>query len=184
MEVISNSVPSGADSKGQGWAQFWDVQGAADYILRRRFTVVTLQFSDDLLREAKDVAKAVQDACASKGLQVKVIACIFYRGSAAFLAKERYHFQVINSRILRNLPSLTSGFCKPAGLCTSGHNIPQPGSGRGGCSACACTVRGEHPCFPIIPMRPSCQASFVPSSLSWQIVPHAFWTYIQRVRTM
>ncbi|KAK9905896.1 hypothetical protein WJX75_008313 [Coccomyxa subellipsoidea] len=71
MEVISNSVPSGADSKGQGWAQFWDVQGAADYILRRRFTVVTLQFSDDLLRDAKDVAKAVQDACASKGLQVK-----------------------------------------------------------------------------------------------------------------
>ncbi|EIE23796.1 diphthamide biosynthesis protein [Coccomyxa subellipsoidea C-169] len=70
-EHPSASVSNDKDSKGDAWAQFWDIQGVAAYITARKFTVVTLQFPDDLLREAKDVSKAVQDICARHGLQVK-----------------------------------------------------------------------------------------------------------------
>ncbi len=75
-EYPSASVSNDTDNKGDSWAQFWDIQGVAAYITARNFTIVTLQFPDDLLREAKDVSKAVQDACARHKLQVKVIPSI------------------------------------------------------------------------------------------------------------
>lgn len=55
------------------WAQFWDIEGTASYIVSRDYTIITLQFPDDLLKEAKSVAKAVEDACTAKRLQIQVI---------------------------------------------------------------------------------------------------------------
>lgn len=64
-----------ADLSDETWALFWDIQGSADYIVSRKYTIVTLQFPDDLLKEATRVSRALQDACAAKGLLVKVLLC-------------------------------------------------------------------------------------------------------------
>ncbi len=55
------------------WEQFWDVEGTAIYLVLRNYTIITLQFPDDLLKEAKRVAKAVEDACTAKGLHIQVL---------------------------------------------------------------------------------------------------------------
>ncbi|BDA47727.1 probable 2-(3-amino-3-carboxypropyl)histidine synthase subunit 2 [Coccomyxa sp. Obi] len=53
------------------WAQYWDIEGTATYIVSRKYTIITLQFPDDLLKEAKRVVKAVEDACTARGLQLQ-----------------------------------------------------------------------------------------------------------------
>lgn len=53
---------------------FWDIVGTASYIVSRKFTIVALQFPDELLREASEVSRALQDACAAAGVAVQVSA--------------------------------------------------------------------------------------------------------------
>ena len=54
---------------------FWDIGGTASYIVSRNFTVVALQFPDELLQEASEVSRTLQDACAAAGVPVQVTQC-------------------------------------------------------------------------------------------------------------
>lgn len=54
------------------WLEFWDSEGSAAYITTRQFNTVALQFPDELLKEASDVSRALQERCAAKDAQVKV----------------------------------------------------------------------------------------------------------------
>ena len=56
----------------EDWAQHWDIAGAAAYIAERGFSVAALQFPDDLLGQASEVARALQDACAAIGQDIQV----------------------------------------------------------------------------------------------------------------
>jgi hypothetical protein len=78
---ICNEYQSGKGTDTGRLHDFWDVNGTADYIISRTFTVVTLQFPDELLQEALDVSKALCDACTARGKDVQV-SCFDRRRSA------------------------------------------------------------------------------------------------------
>ncbi len=62
-----------ASSETGSWEQSWDIEGTAIYIVSRNYTIITLQFPDDLLKEAKRVTHALEYACTANGLQIQVI---------------------------------------------------------------------------------------------------------------
>ena len=54
---------------------FWDIDATVEYIVSRVFRVVTLQFPDDLLKDATAVAGALTSQCHSRGQEIKASQC-------------------------------------------------------------------------------------------------------------
>ena len=50
---------------------FWDIASTADYIKKRKYTVVTLQFPDELLKDATLVQAALTHECQSRGMKIE-----------------------------------------------------------------------------------------------------------------
>ncbi len=50
---------------------FWDIASTADFITERKYTVVTLQFPDELLKDATLVQAALADECTSRGIKIE-----------------------------------------------------------------------------------------------------------------
>jgi len=52
----------------------WDIASTADFITKRAYSVIALQFPDDLLKDATQVQAAVADECLSRGHKIE--ACL------------------------------------------------------------------------------------------------------------
>lgn len=50
----------------------WRIRDAADYVVSRRFGVVTLQFPDELLQHSTVIARELQAKCREKGHAAQV----------------------------------------------------------------------------------------------------------------
>ena len=53
---------------------FWDIVSTADFITRRGYNVITLQFPDELLKQATSVQAALAQECQSRGHRIE--ACL------------------------------------------------------------------------------------------------------------
>lgn len=110
---------------GEPFKTFWDIDATAEYIVSRVYRIATLQFPDNLLKDATAVAGALTSQCHSRGQEIKASQCC---ACLSAIDRDRGRSQ---RTLLR------------AGLCNGRHHIQQSGRGRGCSSACQCTVRGR-----------------------------------------
>ena len=96
---------------------FWDIEGTTSYVISRSFTVVALQFPDELLKEASKVSRALQDACAAAGAIVQVEHIKRSISEQCVLAARSYQISML---VLS---------CMIAGICDGRHHVQQPWCG-------------------------------------------------------
>ena len=53
------------------FATVWDIASTADFITKRAYSVIALQFPDNLLKDATLVQAAVADECQSRGHKIE-----------------------------------------------------------------------------------------------------------------
>ena len=109
----------------EGFAGFWEIVATADFIVTRGYRVVTLQFPDNLLKEATLVQAALARECQSKGGH-RIEACLAPPPS-------------LNVSCGGSDGEIVSTKCD-AGLCYGRYHIQQRGRGRSGCPARGCTM--------------------------------------------
>ena len=93
---------------------FWDIEGTVSYIISRNFTVVALQFPDDLLKEASRVSRALQDECAAAGAAIQV----------TYSERTLHQSTSIPGTHIRRVFR-----CFATGVCDGGHHLQQPWCG-------------------------------------------------------
>ena len=66
---------------------FWDIDATAEYIVSRAYQIVTLQFPDNLLKDATAVAGALSTQCRARGQEIRASratrAFCYHQGSKA-----------------------------------------------------------------------------------------------------
>ena len=76
-------------SGSEHFTAFWDIASTAEFITERKYTVITLQFPDELLKDATTVQKALSNECQTKGLKIEArppssVGCMSMRKNELF----------------------------------------------------------------------------------------------------